>query len=57
MKKVINAISILQLFCGIGCLTYGILYITGALEVSPVAAGIYAITCGLFGIMDSLESK
>jgi uncharacterized membrane protein len=55
MKKVTNTISILQLFCGIGCLTYGILYIAGTLEVSPVTAGIYAIACGLFGIIDSFR--
>jgi uncharacterized membrane protein len=57
MKKVTNTISILQLFCGIGCLTYGILYIAGTLEASPVTAGIYAIACGLFGIMDSFRNK
>ena len=48
-------ISILQLFGGIGCLTYGILYIAGVLEVSPVTAGIYAIAYGLFVIMDSFR--
>jgi hypothetical protein len=55
MKKVISIISILQFLCGIACITYGIFYMTGIVEVDPITAGLYAIACGFFGIMDSFR--
>ena len=51
MKKAISIISILQLLCGVVCIIYGICYWCQIVEVDPTTAGLYAITCGLFGIL------
>jgi uncharacterized membrane protein len=55
MKKAISIISILQLLCGIACIIYGICFWCELVEVNPTTAGLYAIACGIFGIMDAIR--
>jgi hypothetical protein len=56
MKKAINIIYVLQTLCGIACILYGVGYIIGTIEVNPTtAAGLYAIACGAFGIVDAMR--
>lgn len=55
MKKAINIISILQLLCGIACIIHGICYWCELVEVDPATAGLYAIACGLLGILDAFR--